>query len=250
MIVEICADVTRRIRQHARTSLKNEICGVLIGDRKDSKVVIENCIAGVNASQGGAHVTFTQETWEHIYKIKDEQYPDQRIIGWYHSHPGFGVFLSEHDEFIQKNFFSAPEQIAWVYDPHSDEEGCFGWNNGRIERLAELRVRDEGISSGAETSSLKDSSEDEMIVAPADDWRSESSRPNIFLRLLPYAAALLLGAAVTFFFFPRLVIVPIDPATGRIIRPEELRQMPAYQNGPQPEAPNSSGAQPPSGARK
>src|SRR4029453_14212343 len=47
--------------------------------------------------------------------------------GWYHSHPGFGVFLSDYDVFIHKNFFTATHQIAWVFDPHSDSEGCFGW---------------------------------------------------------------------------------------------------------------------------
>ena len=62
---------------------------------------------GAKAVQGGTHVTFTQDTWEHIYQIKDRDYPDARIVGWYHSHPGFGVFLSDHDTFIHKNFFSA-----------------------------------------------------------------------------------------------------------------------------------------------
>ena len=63
-------------------------------------------------------------------------------MGWYHSHPGFGVFLSDHDTFIHKNFFSSPGQVAWVFDPHSDEEGCFGWVGGRIERLTRIGVVD------------------------------------------------------------------------------------------------------------
>jgi proteasome lid subunit RPN8/RPN11 len=234
--VEICADVTRRIRQHGRSSLKAEICGVLIGDCKDSQVTVRACIPGVNASQGGAHVTFTQETWEHIYKVKDEKYPEQRIIGWYHSHPGFGVFLSEHDEFIQKNFFSAPEQIAWVYDPHTDEEGCFGWRSGRIERLSELQVRDEGLSRDG-THEPKINGEEEHQEAAAEteyDLPNAHSRPGWFLRALSYAAVMLLGAVLAFFLFPRIVFVPVNPFTGKIMRPEELPQPPALS------APNSS----------
>src|SRR5215471_21566956 len=115
--VVLNSDVLRRIRQHARSENKTEVCGVLIGrEEKDGKIAIEACIAGVNATQAGTHVTFTQDTWEHIYKIKDKEYPEERIVGWYHSHPGFGVFLSDHDTFIHKNFFSAPLQVAWVYD--------------------------------------------------------------------------------------------------------------------------------------
>lgn len=133
------SEVARKIRQHSRTSMKAEVCGVLIGKSEDDRTVVEACIAGVNASQGGTHVTFTQDTWEHIYKIKDREYPDDKIVGWYHSHPGFGVFLSEHDLFIQENFFSGPHQIAWVYDPHTDEEGCFGWVNAKVEKLSGIR---------------------------------------------------------------------------------------------------------------
>ncbi|HMF92021.1 MAG TPA: Mov34/MPN/PAD-1 family protein [Candidatus Angelobacter sp.] len=139
-VVVMEAEVARKIRQHARTSMKAEVCGVLIGTLDNDRTVIEACIAGINAAQGGAHVTFTQDTWEHIYKIKDQQFPDDKIVGWYHSHPGFGVFLSEHDLFIQENFFSSPQQIAWVYDPHTDEEGCFGWVGGKTEKLSGIRT--------------------------------------------------------------------------------------------------------------
>jgi hypothetical protein len=72
--------------------------------------------------------------------VKDKDYPDKSVVGWYHSHPGFGVFLSDHDLFIHENFFSARHQVAWVYDPHSDEEGCFGWENGRTRRLKQITV--------------------------------------------------------------------------------------------------------------
>ena len=105
--LRIRAEVARQIRQHARSSPKAEVCGVLIGEIAGGTADVQACISGVNAAQGGAHVTFTQDTWEHIYKIKDRDFPDARIVGWYHSHPGFGIFLSDHDTFIHKNFFSA-----------------------------------------------------------------------------------------------------------------------------------------------
>src|SRR5882672_2573671 len=139
-VVVMEAEVARKIRQHARTSMKAEVCGVLIGNTDHERMTVEACIAGINAAQGGAHVTFTQDTWEHIYKIKDKEYPEEKIVGCYHSHPGFGVFLSEHDLFIQENFFSNPLQIAWVFDPHTDEEGCFGWTGGKIEKLTGIRM--------------------------------------------------------------------------------------------------------------
>ena len=49
------------------------------------------------------------------------------IVGWYHSHPGFGIFLSEHDRFIHRHFFGEPGQIALVIDPLAHVEGLFAW---------------------------------------------------------------------------------------------------------------------------
>jgi len=103
--VTIEGEVLRQIRQHARSNSKTEVCGVLIGVESGNGMSITARIPGLNAAQAGTYVTFTQDTWEHIYKIKDKEFPDERIVGWYHSHPGFGVFLSDHDTFIHKNFF-------------------------------------------------------------------------------------------------------------------------------------------------
>ena len=133
-------NVLQFIRQHARSTPQIEICGVLIGEKNDKQILVDGVIAGKETSQGDAHVTFTQETWVHIHKEKAQKYPEESIIGWYHSHPGFGVFLSQHDLFIHNNFFSDPSHIAWVFDPVSDEEGCFGWINGEVCRIRQFEV--------------------------------------------------------------------------------------------------------------
>lgn len=138
--VEFNSEVLRQIRQHARSSMDAEICGVLIGEARGGLTRVTARIEGEGASQGGAHVTFTHATWDHIYRVKDSRFPSASIVGWYHSHPGFGVFLSDYDLFIHRNFFNEPHQLAWVFDPHSDEEGCFGWKEGKVERLGELIV--------------------------------------------------------------------------------------------------------------
>ena len=138
--VEFAGSVLQQIRQHARSSMRAEICGVLIGSAADGVTRVTARIVGEGASQGGAHVTFTQDTWEHIYKVKDAEFPSLSIVGWYHSHPGFGIFLSDYDLFIHENFFNALHQVAWVFDPHSDEEGCFGWIGKKVEPLPEVAV--------------------------------------------------------------------------------------------------------------
>ena len=235
------SEVVRLIRQHARSSGKTEVCGVLIGQDRDQRIEVTACIEGQNADEAGAHVTFTQDTWEHIYAVKDKKYPNERIVGWYHSHPGFGIFLSDHDTFIHKNFFSSPGQVAWVFDPHSDEEGCFGWVGGRIERLKRIAVVDRRGGEAAEESSKPEPvtsgyaesvpvlvRNEEHDAAPVRIRRlsvNESSDPDdssleqLVFKVFFSLTLLALGFALSYFLFPRMVIVPValDPVTGQLV---------------------------------
>src|SRR6476620_10196586 len=238
-VVLMEAEVARKIRQHARTSMKAEVCGVLIGNTEHERMTVEACIAGTNAAQGGAHVTFTQDTWEHIYKIKDKEYPDDKIVGWYHSHPGFGVFLSEHDLFIQQNFFSNPQQVAWVYDPHTDEEGCFGWIGGSIEKLSAIRVgysQDVEIGSTAahEYEEDDDSASDSMVRADREQ-NPEPAWMKWSIRVLGYAAVILLGLVSGFMLRSWQVSPVLDSYQQIINHPLEacriLLSMDAERNG-------------------
>ena len=214
--VTIEGEVLRQIRQHARSNSRTEVCGVLIGEENGSGVSIIARIPGLNAAQAGTYVTFTQDTWEHIYKIKDKDYPEERIVGWYHSHPGFGVFLSDHDTFIHKNFFSSALQVAWVYDPHSDEEGCFGWAGERLERVSELHVKDDkGGEEAGETGKPEPvGGIDEQEEASEENDSSEVG-PPIWLKwvlgVMSHVLLLALGFFAAWIFFPRQQIFFVDP---------------------------------------
>jgi len=111
-----------------------EVGGVLVGwSQEGNKLpVVEAAIAAISADEQRATLTFTQDSWEYIHKVIDEEYPESQIVGWYHSHPGFGIFLSDHDMFIQENFFNGPSQIALVVDPLAGTEGVFVWEGGKV----------------------------------------------------------------------------------------------------------------------
>jgi proteasome lid subunit RPN8/RPN11 len=235
--VSISGEVLRQIRQHARSSSKTEVCGVLIGGDGDSgassgKVKIDACIPGLNAAQAGTHVTFTQDTWEHIYKIKDSKYPDARIVGWYHSHPGFGVFLSDHDTFIHKNFFSNPLQVAWVYDPHSDEEGCFGWVAERLERLPGISVADDKGGEGAgetgkpEPIAPDDREEPQQENSSRTGDDSASPWPRKLLSVLTHLVLFAAGFFLAWYIGPRVLLIPVDPRTMQQVgSPIDIREV-------------------------
>lgn len=115
-----------------------EIGGVLVGEvlRDDAGpyLRIDATIDALHAEEKGAELTFTHATWEHIHKEMDTRHKDKRVVGWYHTHPGFGVFLSDRDQFIQRSFFNLPFQVAFVYDPKSHEHGMFTWHDNEVWR--------------------------------------------------------------------------------------------------------------------
>jgi nucleoid-associated protein YgaU len=132
------------IHKHSGENTAIELCGVLVGevfkDKDGPFLDITDIIRGEKAENQGAQVTFTHETWSHIYEIKDSRFPDKLIVGWYHTHPRFGIFLSEQDLFIHQNFFNQPWQVAFVVDPLSGDEGFFVWYNGTPSRVDDYRV--------------------------------------------------------------------------------------------------------------
>ncbi len=126
------------IHQHGLTTTQVEVCGVLVGDCcRDAFgpfLHIEAAVRGTAAASKGTSVTFTADTWTQIQNEMDAKYPGQKIVGWYHTHPGFGIFLSDMDVFIQENFFNLPWQTALVFDPLSGDEGIFVWRENKSVR--------------------------------------------------------------------------------------------------------------------
>jgi proteasome lid subunit RPN8/RPN11 len=132
--VVIRQSVLNAIHHHGQSQSDVEVCGVLVGNgyRGDDWpfVYIEASIRGEHAGSQLAQVTFTADTWNHIQQELDRDHPHLRIMGWYHTHPGFGVFLSAMDLFIHEHFFNSAEQLALVYDPIRCQEGVFIWREG------------------------------------------------------------------------------------------------------------------------
>lgn len=129
------------IYNHSRDDTTKELGGILVGKYCKEKsrekqitefVNITNSIRAEHTLSTSTQLTFTQETWDYIETILEKKFADLQIVGWYHTHPGLGVFLSEHDMFIHTSFFNFPWQVALVIDPVFNKFGIFLWKKGRI----------------------------------------------------------------------------------------------------------------------
>jgi proteasome lid subunit RPN8/RPN11 len=140
------------ITQHARQNRDREVGGVLLGDVKQDElgqmyVVATHAVRAEFADETKGHITFTRKTWLEIHSARERQQPDKLIVGWYHTHPGWTIFLSPWDLFIHQSFFKQPWQVALVIDPSLDRAGFFVWKDNQVNsplkpiepfRLAEI----------------------------------------------------------------------------------------------------------------
>jgi proteasome lid subunit RPN8/RPN11 len=121
-----------------------EVGGILVGEvcRDDNGpfVSVDDIIEALHAEESGTELTITHDTWNHIHQQMDTIHAGKRIIGWYHTHPNFGIFLSERDQFIQQSFFNLPFQIALVYDPVRRVHGVFSWRDNKPWRVRQYWI--------------------------------------------------------------------------------------------------------------
>ena len=145
--VYIKQDVYKALEKYASSDTTKELGTILIGDYCEDlgklHVIISDYIEAKYTDASASTLTFTHETWDYIHKEHDRLYPTKKIIGWQHTHPNYGIFLSNYDLFIQDNFFNMPFQVAYVIDPLQNIRGFFQWKNGKTEKLNGYYIYDE-----------------------------------------------------------------------------------------------------------
>ncbi|WP_169976986.1 Mov34/MPN/PAD-1 family protein [Tautonia rosea] len=129
------------IERHALSDTRVELGGILLGkecvDEETGRpfVWISQAIEAKHYENTQASFTYTHDSWEEITRERDRTYPNLDIVGWYHTHPDFGIFLSGHDVFIQQHFFGQPLQVAYVVDPIRQTRGIFQWRDGGLRQV-------------------------------------------------------------------------------------------------------------------
>ncbi len=145
--VYIHQTVYKDLEKFALSNTEKELGSILLGtacqDLGKTHVVISHFLEAKYTDASAATLTFTHETWDHIHAEHQRLYPQEKIIGWQHTHPSYGIFLSNYDLFIQENFFDLPFQVAYVIDPVQNLRGFFQWKNGKIEKLRGFCIYDE-----------------------------------------------------------------------------------------------------------
>jgi proteasome lid subunit RPN8/RPN11 len=164
--------------------------GVLVGkpfvdvETDCTFVVINSALPGLDTEGSSIHMQFTPAAWSYILGIIEEDYPDEIIVGWYHSHPGLGVFMSSTDRATQEAFYNHEWNIAVVFDPVAKKTGWFG--GASCQPLYEGQVITYRYPQGKEEFSKSEI--DEITLTEKEFW--ERQQYPLWRWLLPFAMLL------------------------------------------------------------
>ena len=129
-----------QIRAHSISNLRSELGGVLLGHAyRDGSQLVVDVIAALparNDDHGPVHFTFTADAWSQIHHDRAARYPDLEIVGWFHTHPGLGVFYSSDDVVVHTAAFTLPWHVGLVVDPLGNEASYFGWQGTVLAPIA------------------------------------------------------------------------------------------------------------------
>jgi proteasome lid subunit RPN8/RPN11 len=210
----------RDVYPHVFENSGREVGGFLIGRPSvtGQLPVLSGAIQARHAAENRADLTFTQDTWEHVHgELRRRGDVDERIVGWYHSHPGFGVFLSENDAFVHQSFFSDPSQVALVIDPIRRQEGLFVWDQDELTRSFDRATPDKWAAT-----------------EEPEDRRAARQRAHRASPVLVHLAALLVGVLLGLGIYFAML------AVNRPVVPSSTPAAGAQSSGAKPEPSPSS----------
>ena len=127
------------MEKHASQGAPNEVGGFLLGrpcicDEERITWVVKAVPGNCKSTRG--HVVIESTTFDRAWN--EMEHDGFVIVGWYHTHPGIGIFLSGTDVNTMSLHYRKPYQIAIVIDPLRGNHGVFGWQNESSKHLVRL----------------------------------------------------------------------------------------------------------------
>jgi proteasome lid subunit RPN8/RPN11 len=192
--------VYRKISEHADSDKRNEIGGALLGryciDRQiQQRFILVTEVFPATGERNDRFASPVVMKFTHTFFRKLDEYLDRvheddpNIIrlGMYHSHPGYGVFMSATDISTFRDIFVEPWHISFIIDPINQDAGVFYWQEkgGTKEispktgfSLFKLRHRDEAKNESVNDASPAEPMGTDLGEDGHSNGKSDNNQPN------------------------------------------------------------------------
>ncbi|KIK43388.1 hypothetical protein CY34DRAFT_81883 [Suillus luteus UH-Slu-Lm8-n1] len=124
-VIHISSLALLKMLKHGRAGVPMEVMGLMLGEFVDEYTV--QVVDVFAMPQSGT--TVTVESVDHVFQTKmldmlKQTGRPEMVVGWYHSHPGFGCWLSSVDINTQESFERMQNRcVAVVIDPIQSVKG-------------------------------------------------------------------------------------------------------------------------------
>ncbi|KAL5715970.1 multicatalytic endopeptidase [Ranunculus cassubicifolius] len=114
-----------KMLKHARAGVPMEVMGLMLGEVVDDYTVKVVDVFAMPQSGTGVSVEAVDEVFQtKMLELLKQTGRSEMVVGWYHSHPGFGCWLSSVDMKTQQMFELLNKRaIAVVVDPIQSVKG-------------------------------------------------------------------------------------------------------------------------------
>merc|ERR1712022_34806 len=114
-----------KMLKHGRAGVPMEVMGLMLGEFVDDYTVVVKDVFAMPQSGTGVSVEAVDPVFQMkmLEMLKQTGRPEM-VVGWYHSHPGFGCWLSGVDVNTQQSFEALNARaVAVVVDPIQSVKG-------------------------------------------------------------------------------------------------------------------------------
>ncbi|RLV89813.1 26S proteasome regulatory subunit [Spathaspora sp. JA1] len=114
-----------KMLKHGRAGVPMEVMGLMLGEFVDEFTIHVFDVFAMPQSGTGVSVEAVDDVFQtKMMDMLRQTGRDQMVVGWYHSHPGFGCWLSSVDVNTQQSFEQLNKRaVAVVIDPIQSVKG-------------------------------------------------------------------------------------------------------------------------------
>lgn len=114
-----------KMLKHGRAGVPMEVMGLMLGEFVDEFTIHVIDVFAMPQSGTGVSVEAVDDVFQtKMMDMLRQTGRDQMVVGWYHSHPGFGCWLSSVDVNTQQSFEQLNKRaVAVVIDPIQSVKG-------------------------------------------------------------------------------------------------------------------------------
>jgi hypothetical protein len=111
---------------------------VLLGEAKweesVSYIFIRSALEVKSTELAAEHVEFKDAQWEQVHQDMEKYFPDQEIIGWSLSLPGYDMEITDVILRTHLTHFAGNQKVLFAMEPTEKEEIFFVFENGKLKR--------------------------------------------------------------------------------------------------------------------